>query len=171
MRWVRFAVLLLGVAVLQASGLLDVIGVTALNVKPDLLLILVAFFSIYCDTTDGIITSFVIGLAADVVTGQPFGARMISYGVAGTALAYLRRVIAIRQIPYQAAAVFLTCLAAGGLVWLLTILTRRATIQNTFIFLLGTAVYSAITGPFLFLPVNLWMRMKAPSRRGRHRPG
>jgi len=167
MRWLRFVVLVFAAALLQAGGLLDVIGVSSLNIKPDLLLVLVVFFAVYSDTTDAIITSFIIGFAADVATGEMMGVKMISFGVLGAGLAYLHRVVAIRQFAYQAAATFLTCLLAGGLAFLLTILTRRETTPNNIAFLLGTAVYSALTGPFLFLPLGWWMRMKAPARRGR----
>ena len=103
MHWLRFAVLVLLATVLQASFFAD------LNSKPDLLLILLVFFAVYCDTSDAIICSFVIGFAADLI-GQTMGPQMISYGIFGSALAYLHRVIAIRQIPYQIVAIFITAL-------------------------------------------------------------
>jgi rod shape-determining protein MreD len=103
MRWFRFAVFISLVTILQA-GLVDIIAVTTLNIKPDLLLILLVFFATYCNTSEAIITSFTIGFAADLI-GSAMGSQIISFGLFGTALAYLHRVITIRKMPYQALAI------------------------------------------------------------------
>ena len=153
MRWIRFAVLLCLVTVLQA-GLLD-----HWNVKPDLLLILLVFFAIYCNTSEAVTTSFTIGFAADII-GTSMGPQIISFGLFGTLLAYLHRVIAIRKMPYQAAAIFLTGLLAGTLAYFLTFLKGQPTTPNMYTVLFATSLYSAIVGPFLFLPSAWWMRIK-----------
>ena len=158
MRWLRFAVFILIITVLQAS-LVDTIALT--NIKPDLLLILLVFFAIYCSTTEAIITSFTIGFAADlIIVGSAMGPRIISFGVFGTALAYLHRVITIRKMPYQLLAIFITGFLTGALVLLLTFLRGRPTASNIYVVLFGTPLYSAIVGPFLFLPSAWWMRIK-----------
>ena len=163
MRWFRFAVFILAVTVLQAS-LLDIIAVTGWNIKPDLLLILLVFFAIYCNTSEAIITSFTIGFAADII-GSTMGPQIISFGLFGTALAYLHRVIAIRKMAYQSAAIFITGLLAGVVVLLLTYLKGQPTGANIYAVLLGTSLYSSLIGPFLFLLIGWWMRIKT------HRPG
>ena len=165
MRWLRFAVFILIVTVLQAS-LLDIIAVTALNIKPDLLLILVVFFAVYCNTSEAIITSFTIGFAADII-GPAMGPQIISFGLFGTALAYLHRVIAIRKMAYQSAAIFITGFLAGLSVHFLTYLKGQPTGSNIYTFLFGTSLYSSLVGPFLFLPTAWWMRIKtySPGRR------
>jgi rod shape-determining protein MreD len=106
MRWFRFSLFVIAVTLIQA-GLVDIISLV--NVRPDLLLILLVFFAIYCDTTEAIISSFAIGFAADII-GSAMGPQMISFGLFGT--------------------------------------------------LLGTSLYSAIIGPFLFLPSAWLMRIK-----------
>jgi len=153
MRWFRFAVLVLLATILQASFFAD------LNIKPDLLLILLVFFAIYCDTSEAIICSFTIGFAADLI-GRTMGPQIISFGLFGTALAYLHRVIAIRKMPYQALAIFLTALLASALVYLLNFLKGEPTPPNILAALFGIALYSGIVGPFLFLPSAWWMRIK-----------
>ncbi len=158
MRWFRFAVFICLVAVLQAS-LVDTIAVT--NIKPDLLLILLVFFAIYCSTTEAIITSFTIGFAADIiVVGSAMGPRIISFGLVGTALAYLHRIITIRKMPYQSLAIFITGFLAGALVYLLSLLKGQPATSNIFISLFGIPLYSSVVGPFLFLPSAWWMRIK-----------
>ena len=165
MRWLRFAVFILIVTVLQAS-LLNIIAVTDLNIKPDLLLILLVFFAIYCNTSEAIITSFTIGFAADII-GPEMGPQIISFGLFGTALAYLHRVIAIRKMSYQSAAIFITGFLAGGVVYLLTYLKGQPTGSGIYAVLFGTSLYSALVGPFLFLLTGWWMRIKT-HRSGRH---
>ena len=151
MRWFRFAVLISLVAVLQA-GLL-----ASLNIRPDLLLILLVFFAIYCSSSEAIITSFAIGFAADII-GSTMGPQIVSFGLFGTALAYLHRLIAIRKMPYQSLVIFITGLLAGALANLMTSLKGQPT--TALIYLFGTSLYSAVVGPFLFLPLVWWMRIK-----------
>jgi len=153
MRWLRFAVFILVVTVLQAA-VVDAIAVTARGIKPDLLLILLVFFSIYCDTGEAIITSFSIGFAADII-GASMGPQIISFGLVGTLVAYLHRIVAIRKMPYQALAVFAVSLLAAIISNLLTMLKGEPTI-NSYDVVFYTAVYSGIVGPFLFLP-SAWL--------------
>jgi rod shape-determining protein MreD len=160
MSWLRFAVLVLSATVLQASFFAD------LDSKPDLLLILLVFFAVYSDTSDAIISSFVIGFAADLI-GQAMGPHMISYGVFGSALAYMHRVITVRKIPYQIVAIFATGLLTGSLVCLLNYLKGEPSPAKIFAPLFGIALYSSIVGPFLFLPAAWWMRIRKPGRFGR----
>jgi rod shape-determining protein MreD len=152
-RWLRFAVLLCLVTVLQA-GLL-----AHWSIKPDLLLIFLVFFAVYCDTSEAIITSFTIGFAADII-GSAMGPQIISFGLFGTLLAYLHRVIAIRKMPYQAAAIFVAGLLTAALAHCLAALKGQPTTANVYTVILATSLYSAIVGPFLFLPSAWWMRMK-----------
>jgi rod shape-determining protein MreD len=152
MRWLRFGVFVLIVAIFQASVL------AGLNIKPDLLLILLVFFAIYCNTTEAIITSFAIGFVADII-GSAMGPYTISFGLFGTLLAYLHRAVAIRKMSYQAAVIFVICLLAGTLAYLLTFIKGPAVADSFQGVAFGTALYSAIVGPFLFLPSAWWMHI------------
>jgi rod shape-determining protein MreD len=158
MRWLRFAVIISLVTLLQA-GLVDIITVGRLNIKPDLLLILMVFFSIYCNQREAIITSFTIGFAADIISST-MGPRIISFGLFGALLSYLHGVIIIKKMPYQALVIFICSLLTGTLVNLLTLLKNQPTMVNVYTALFWTSVYSSIVGPFLFLPTAWWMRIK-----------
>jgi cell shape-determining protein MreD len=160
MRWPRFAVLVVVTVLLQASWV-DLIAVTRLNVAPDLLLTAMVFFAIRCNTTDAIISSFALGLAADIVaTGFPMGPRVISFGLFGTGLAYLRHVITIKKMPYEALAIFIVGLCTGILARMLTLLAGRTTGWGGFGVLAGVSVYSAVIGPFMFLLLDWVMQIK-----------
>jgi rod shape-determining protein MreD len=158
MRWFRFAVFICLATVLQA-GLVDIIAVTRLNIKPDLLLILLVFFSIYCNPSDAIITSFTIGFAADII-GSTMGARIISFGLFGTLLAYLHNVITIKKMPYQSLAIFITGFLTGLLAYFLMLLKGQPAEPNAYAVIFWTSLYSSIAGPFLFLPSAWCMRIK-----------
>lgn len=159
MRWIRFAVFVLFITMLQAS-LVDIIAVTKMDIKPDLLLILLVFFAIYCNTSEAIITSFTIGFAADIICPTAMGPQIISFGLFGTSLAYLHTVISIRKMPYQVLVIFITALLAGALAYCLSLLKGEPTTSNIHTILFGTALYSGLVGPFLFLPSAWLMRIK-----------
>jgi len=158
MRWLRFAVIILVFAMLQ-TGLVGIIAVSPAEIRPNLLLIALVFFSIHGNPYDAIITSFAIGFAADII-GPAMGPQMISFGIFGTLLADLHRVIAIRKIPYQAAAMFAVGSATAALTYLLTFLKGQPSASNIYAQLLWTPIYSAVVGPFLFLPMGWWMRIR-----------
>ena len=160
MQWIRFAVLILLVTLLQAT----VNNFSAS--RPDFLLILLVFFAIYSNTTDAIICSFIIGFAADIIV-FPMGPQIISFGVLGTLLAYLNRVIAIRSISYQAAAIFVMSFLAGILTYLLVLIKGQPFPPNKYYILFWTSIYSSVLGPFFFSPTAWWMRIKT-HRFSRH---
>ena len=167
MRWFRFAIFVSVVAVLMASGLLDIIALPPSSSKPNLLLILLVFFAIHSNTSNAIITSFAIGFAADISIGSIMGSLTISFGLFGTALAYLHRVIAIRKVHYQAFAIFITAFMTSTLAHFLAILRGHSTVSNVYPAILGTALYSAVVGPIFFLLASWLMRIKT-HRFGRH---
>lgn len=157
MRWIRFAVLVCLATIAQAS-------LANYTLKPDLLIILVVFFAIYCNTSDAIITSFTLGFAADLI-GIAMGSQMISFGILGTALSYLNRVFALRQVPYQVVSIIAITLLAGFFSNILNSLKHAGIIDYSSI--LKTAVYSAIVGPLLFIPCVWWMKIKTQHNRRR----
>jgi len=161
MRWIRFALLILVVTVMQ-KGLL-----ARWSNKPDLLVILLVFYAIHYNTSDAIISSFTIGFAADLIgSPMPMGPQMISFGLFGTLLAYLHRVIAIKRMPFQALAIFVTSVLTGSLSHLLAYITGEPVAGNIYAVVFVTSLYSSIVGPFLFLPIAWWMQIKT-SRFGR----
>jgi len=159
MRWVRFGVLILVVAVLQKGIFMR------WHTRPDLLLILLVFFAVYCNTSDAIITSFSVGFAADLIgSPMPVGSHMIGFGVVGTLLAYLRRVISIRRKYHQAFAIFIVVFLTGVAA---NLLAREPISTKLFWTLLRSALCSGIVGPFLFPPVAWCMNMKIDRSRRR----
>ena len=133
---------------------------TNLNIKIDLLLILLVFFAVYSDTSEAILCSFLIGFAADLTGQTAVGPHIISFGLFGTALAYMHRVIAIRKMLYQAIAIIITGFFAIITVNLLNSFKLGPMEGLSTTTILKISLYSGIAGPFVFLPASWWMRIK-----------
>jgi len=166
MRWLRFAVLVLVASILQ-TGPVSVIHILRPDIKPDLLLILLVFFALRCSQTDAIMAAFSIGFVADLTSPIMglMGPRIISFGLFGTLLSDLNSVISPRRLSYQAITIFLMGVLTTGLGCLLTLLRAETVTTNLTTGFLWQPLYSALLGPFLFLPVGWWMRMYGRSRR------
>jgi rod shape-determining protein MreD len=163
MHWLRFVALLIVATLLQAD-LLNAIEVA--GIKPDLHLVLLAFFAIFCEPRVAIITSFSIGLAADLI-GPSMGPGIISFGLMGTGLCYLSKYVSLQTMPFQAAAIFVLGFAAAVFAYILSMFQTQSAYQKSFGALFGTPLYSAIVGPFLFLPIAWWMHIRITRRRRR----
>ena len=156
MNWTRFTIALVIVTLLQAS-FVDAIAIA--GIKPNLLLVVLVFFAIYVNPSEAIITSFIIGFAADIALGTTIGPHIIGFGLFGTLLANLNRVIAIRQLQYQCLAIFATGFLSGLVVWFLTTVRRQPLGQNITAILLQMPLYSSVIGPLLFIPCAWWMNV------------
>jgi cell shape-determining protein MreD len=119
------------------------------------------FFATRCDVTEATISSFAIGLAADLSNiGSRMGPWILSFGILGTGLAYLHGVISLKKMPHQALAIFVTGIGAGILSGFLAGRSEELKL------IIGSAAYSAVIGPFLSLLLDLIMPVKK-SKRGR----
>lgn len=166
MRWIRFAVLVLLASVLQAS-LVGVMAILRPDIRPDLMLILLVFFATRSKSVDAVITSFVIGFIADLIspTAGVMGPRIISFGLFGTLLSEVQGVISTRRPLYQAVTILLIGSLTAGLSYLLVSLRAEEVPTNLATLLLWQPLYSALLGPLLFLPISWWMRMNKKGRR------
>ena len=67
----------------------------------------------------------------------------------------------IKKMPYQAIAIFVATWATGALAHLLAFLVKAEPLTTkVYTSLLTVSIYSAVVGPFLFLPMAWWMRIR-----------
>ncbi|MEE9365772.1 MAG: rod shape-determining protein MreD [Dehalococcoidales bacterium] len=168
MRWMRFFIFLLLATLLNAGNVLNTISVSSLQIKPDLLLITLVFFAINIATTDAIVASFVIGFAADISAG-PMGPYMITFGVLGSLISQLQKVVLMKRMIHQATAIFVIALVAGGMVQLLSSFKTDEPMSNVYRMILGGAAYSAVAGPLVWMFLStmaLWLGAQ-PRRHSR----
>jgi rod shape-determining protein MreD len=153
MKWFRFAFLILAATVIGSSALMDVIALTEQNIKPHLLLIMLVYFAINANSYDAIICCFAIGLAADL-TGTLIGPYFLSYGIIGTLLAQIRKIVILKTTAQQALAIFVTGLFVQ-LVAVILIKFKAANLSGAgFAATMMTAMYSAILWFLIRIPVQ-----------------
>ncbi len=153
---------------MNAGNVLNVISVSGLHIKPDLLLITLVFFAINIATTDAIVASFAIGFAADISSGT-MGPCMITFGVLGSVISQLQKVVLMKRMIHQATAIFITALVAGGMVQLLLSFKTDEPMSGVYRMILGGAAYSAVAGPLVWMFLStmaLWLGVQ-PRRHGR----
>jgi rod shape-determining protein MreD len=140
--------------------------ISVADVKPDFLFILLVFVAIYCQPRDVIIASFVIGFAHDIIK-VPIGPETLSLTILGVGLKYLSDILNLKPMFFQSAIIFLFGVLAILLTNILSRLQGTVVYDNTYNIVFGTPFYSAIIGPFLFLPIAWWMRIKIQRNRRR----
>jgi rod shape-determining protein MreD len=151
MKWLRFTLLMIIVAVLQSSAVMNLLSLTDMRIKPDIFLILLVYFAINCDSYDAVITSFAIGFAADIA-GAVMGPHIISYGLIGAALAHIRKIILLKKTGQQALAIFITGFLAESIAVLLIGLKASGLAKAGVFEIFAVSAYSAI----------LWFMIKWP---------
>jgi rod shape-determining protein MreD len=143
MRWLRFTFLVIVVAVLQISTAMNVLELTDLRIRPNMLLVLLVYFAIYCDGYDAVIISFALGFAGDIIGGV-IGPHFISYGIIGAALAHIREVILLKSTRQQALTIFITGVLTEAVALMLTGLKVSGLAKAGAREIIAVAVYSAI---------------------------
>lgn len=151
MRWLRFTLLVILVAVLQTSAVMNLLSLTNLRIKPDIILILLVYFAVNCESYDAIITSFALGFAADIA-GAVIGPHFISYGLVGTAIAHVRKLILLKKTGQQALTIFVTGFLTESVVLILTGLKASGLAKAGVFEIFAVSGYSAI----------LWFLIKWP---------
>jgi rod shape-determining protein MreD len=153
MKWFRFALLILAATIIGSSDLMNYISVTERFIKPNLLLMLLVYFSITCETYDAIICSFAIGFAADITTTL-IGPYFLSYGIIGTALTFIRQVIILKKTAQQAFAILVTGLVTQ-LIAVILMKFKISTVTNAGFFItFAMSMYSGILWFLLKVPVQ-----------------
>lgn len=151
MRWWRFVFVIIVVAVLQTSAAMNLLSLTDLRISPDIILILLVYFAVYCDVYDAVIISFAFGFAADVAGGV-MGPHFISYGIVGSAIAHIRKIILLKKTGQQAMTVFVTGILTESVVLILTGLKAAGLAKAGVFEIFAVSGYSAI----------LWFLIKWP---------
>lgn len=163
MHWIRFMILILIAAIAQSS-LVDVLALTDAQIKPNLLLVLMVFFAIHCPAQEAIVSAFLVGLFADLI-GAGMGPQLLAFGIIGSLISEVRHIIVMRHIPQQMIAVF----AAGFLCGLLSLILFRikgcpVPTQAGHLVLWQPLYSAALAGP-LFWMLQLFMSMHHSKHR------
>ncbi|MBN1786819.1 MAG: rod shape-determining protein MreD [Sedimentisphaerales bacterium] len=143
MKWWRFTFLVILVAVLQTSAVMNLLSLTDMRIKPDILLILLVYFAISCDSYNAVITSFALGFAADIA-GMVLGPHIISYGIIGMAIAHIRNVVLLKDTWQQALTILITGIVIQVIALILTYFKASDFARTGAFEIFAVATYSAI---------------------------
>ena len=169
MRWIRFTILLLLLTLFNISSFTDYIAYSSLNVKPDLLIILLVFVSINFAGADPLIAGFSIGFAADI-SGATMGPATLIYGIFGGIISLIQQVVIMKRMIHQGLAVFTTSFLAGLLVQVLTLFKTGQAASSIWAVVFGTALYSALAAPFVWMVYSVlasWLGVRNSTSRAR----
>lgn len=172
MRWIRFAILLTLITLLNACSLIDLVSFnSSLHIKPDLLLVLLVYMSINCNAYDTLIAAFAIGFAADI-SGATMGPASLTYILLAGAISFIRQVVIMKRAFHQSLAVFVIGIIAGFIIELLTLVKTGRCVSSIWLVVPGTALYSAIAAPFVWVVLSMlsgWLGTRSGNARMRSR--
>lgn len=144
MRWLTFFLLAAAVLTLQSTVAprLEVLGA-----RPDWLLVVVVFFSLYAPRREAVISAWIVGMAADLMTVERLGLLALSYALVAAGITSVRE----HFFRYRAATQFVVTLAACLLVQAAWLAYRRALYDTAEPFLadltvdvVTAAIYTAV---------------------------
>ncbi len=160
MRWTLFTFVVLAGMLLDGGNLLNVLAVGGWHVRPVVLISILAFASLNNRHSSAVICSFMIGLAADIISGT-MGPYTLCWGVAGAILNRFGRVLLMKRVVYQGLIVLvcyiLTEWPAG---WLTAWKTGSAQPHGAASAVL-TGLYSAFIAPVLWrILLAVWPKIQ-----------
>lgn len=162
MRWIRFTVLTLAAAILQTS-VVSLLGITAAQIRPNLLLILLVYFAVHAPAPYGILTSFAIGLGADLV-GSGIGPQMLAFGLIGSLITELRKLIMLHSLLNQIIVVLTAGICSALLSLPLYAVKGCPLPTGRWQLILWGPLYSALLSPMLFWMIKFIMGHHAKRR-------
>jgi rod shape-determining protein MreD len=140
--------------ILAGGNMLNTIAMTNLFIKPDVFVVLLAFFALKGENIYAVLASFIIGICADIIS-LPMGASMITFLLIGFALNSASKLIVIKRMFSAAILIFVLCLAVNYLRSIIVMLATSQFNGQFFIKGLGISFYTAILGSFAWWGLNL----------------
>lgn len=149
MRWLTFSLLAAVVLTLQST---IAPRVEVLGARPDWLLVIVVFFSLYAPRREAIISAWIVGMAADLMTVERLGLLALSYALVAVGITSIRE----HLFRYRAATQFVVTLVVCLLLRAAWLAYRRMSYDMAEPFLadltvdvLTGAIYTAVWAPVL----------------------
>lgn len=147
MKWINFIITVMVVTLINAGSAMELITISKLEIRPDLLIGALAFFAYISDRRDAIIASFMVGFMADI-SGSTMGPSMIAFGIVGVSFSALRGVLLMERRRNRIAAIFLMAVVIMILVDLMTAIKTGRHLTKPFVTIPMASFYSAVVGGF-----------------------
>lgn len=149
MRWILFFVFLLIAMLLEAGNLLKLFAFGGWYIRPSILITMLVYYALACQSRDAMIISFLIGFAADITTGL-MGPHTLCFGVMGLLLNQSSQVLLVKRAVYQVLVVFAVYFAVETFSYWLGLLKDHHAPSNYYSIMFFTGIYSAVISPVLW---------------------
>lgn len=149
MRWISFFIILLVTTLLEAGNLLNLFAIGGWYIRPSILITLLVYYALSCQSQDAIICSFLIGFAADLTTGL-VGPHTLCFGFIGLLLNQSNQILIVQRAHHEALIVFAVYFVAETIAYWLGLLKGQQTQGTYYSILLFTGIYSAIISPVIW---------------------
>jgi len=168
MRWLTFAILAVLVLTLQAAV---APRVELYSARPDFLLVVVVFLSLYAPSRDAIAAGWVLGVCADLMTIERFGVIALSYGLTSIIITLIREYLFRYRMMTQMVVTLTACMlvrTAWTMYYHLLYEVRGPLLGDWLIGGVIVSAYTAALAPFGF---RLLLGMSRPLGIARPRYG
>lgn len=149
MKWISFIITVLVITLINAGSAIELISISSLEIRPDLLIAVLAFFAYAFNRRDSIIVAFMVGFMADI-SGATMGPFMIAFGVIGVCLSSVRDVLLMDRRRNRVVAIFVMSFLIMIIVDILTGIKTGQHITKPLISIPLCSLYTAIVGSFLW---------------------
>ena len=153
MRILGTLALIVFILLLQTT-LFDLVAIY--GVRPDLLLVVLVFFSLKGGSITGTLVGFVIGFSQDLFAPEMFGLNALTKSITGYLLGLNKDRLYWGSFLVQAQIIFISLLFHDFIYFLIYSLSSVSTfLRFVLVQALPTALYSGLIGPVLFKLLNL----------------
>jgi len=165
MRWISLLMLVMVVLTYQSAlaPRMEIFGA-----RPDLILLVTVFFAMHAPWRDAILASWVLGVAADLMTIERFGLLSLTYALTALLVASARDYL----FRYNAFSQFVVTACAGSFAGLLLLVYRRALYApgssmwaDGAVSLIVAPLYTAVFAPlvqYIMLMILTWFGLTPP---------
>ncbi len=149
MRWISFMFILLVFTIVGSGNLMNYISLGELNIRPNLLIILLVFLSSYVNSRDATMLCFTIGFFADV-SGSTVGPAMVAFGLWGYLYSTIKEMLVLSRMRYQALILFLFSAISLATIEALTFFKTGQSSPRVFYSVILNSLYTALVGPIIW---------------------
>ena len=149
MRWISFIITLLIFTVVGSGNLMNYISLGELNIKPQLLIILLIFLTSHVNSRDATMLCFTIGFFADI-SSATVGPAMVAFGLWGYLFATIKEMLVLNRMRYQALILFLFSAISMATIEALTFFKTGQSSPKIFYSIILSSLYTALVGPIIW---------------------
>lgn len=168
MRWLTFVILSILALTLQAAV---APRLELFSARPDFLLIVVVFLSLYAPSRDAITAGWILGVCADLMTIERFGLIAFSYGMTAMIVTSLREYLFRYRVVTQTVVTLTACLLVRTAWTIYYHLLYEASGPLLRDWLIGGVLVSAYTAALALFAFRVLLRMSRPLGIARPRFG